>query len=171
MKSFVSIFLILIAIGCDKQPKVNTVAKINWQAKALSAEELEKMDTLEAGVSYLSVYPQVFNVEESKTQALTATVSIRNTSRTDSIYISSAKYYNTKGELIRVYFDYTVCLLPLETDHIIIPHKDNTGGTGANFIFEWQKKSKTPDPLFEAVMLSTYGQQGISFTTHGLRIE
>lgn len=170
MRRLIFLFVILAAVACVKQKPTSSLAEINWKIKSADLKQLKGDTTMESASTYLSVYPQVFNVEESTTQALTATVSMRNTSREDTIFISSAKYYNTKGELIRVYFDYPIYLLPLETDQIIIAHKDNEGGTGANFIFDWQKKEDTSDPIFEAVMLSTYGQQGISFTTQGVRI-
>ena len=42
---------------------------------------------------------------------------------------------------------------------------DVTGGTGSNFLFEWAIPRNCPEPLFEGVMNSTMGQQGLSFTT------
>lgn len=62
-------------------------------------------------------------------------------------------------------------MAPLETVEIVVDETDVEGGTGANFIFEWSKKDSTPEPLFEAVMISTSGQQGLSFTSTGIRIE
>jgi len=48
---------------------------------------------------------------------------------------------------------------------------DVEGGTGSNFIFEWQAPKNCPEPLFEGVMNSTVGQQGLSFTTQSRRIK
>lgn len=56
----------------------------------------------------------------------------------------------------------------METLEIVIAEVDKKGGTGANFIFEWAAKPITSSPIFEAVIISTYGQQGLSFMTHGL---
>lgn len=171
MTRCIFLLMVLAVTACNKNEKVNSFSEINWKAKAIDMPSVEKNKTLERGTSYLSVYPLIFNVDENKIQALTATVSLRNTSVDDTLYVSSARYYNTKGEMIRVYFDFPIQLMPLETDHIIINHTDNSGGTGANFVFEWAKMAGTTDPIFEAVMLSTYGQQGISFTTQGVRIK
>ena len=52
----------------------------------------------------------------------------------------------------------------------MIDEIDREGGTGANFIFEWAIKRKSNEPIFESVMISTSGQQGLSFTTQGIRI-
>ena len=91
-------------------------------------------------------------------------------SKEDSIYIHHAEYYNTHGELIRSYFEEPIYLSPLETVEIVIDEKDKEGGTGANFIFDWASTSEENEPFFEAVMISTAGQQGLSFTTEGKRI-
>ena len=96
---------------------------------------------------------------------------MRNTSLSDSIYIDKATYYNTSGELIHTYFDQTIFIAPLETVEIVIDEADRSGGTGANFLFDWRIKPGGMEPLFEGVMISTYGAQGLSFTTQGLRIK
>jgi hypothetical protein len=98
------------------------------------------------------------------------TVSLRNVSTTDAIYILKADYYNTKGDLIRSYFDSPIFIKPLETIEIVIDEKDSHGGSGANFIFDWATQKNSHEPVFEAVMISTSGQQGISFTTQGLKL-
>ena len=58
----------------------------------------------------------------------------------------------------------------METVEIIIEEQDIEGGSGANFVFDWAIKNAKNPPLFEAVMISTYGQQGLSFTTRGVQI-
>ncbi len=111
-----------------------------------------------------------YSESEHRSHNLTATVSMRNTSCTDTIYICSADYFNTEGQLVHKYIDKTIFLKPLETIEIVIAQADNKGGTGANFVFNWQTPEKCSEPLFECVMISTYGQQGLSFTTKGIRI-
>lgn len=127
-------------------------------------------DSLTKGTSYLSVYSQIYNQTEHKTYNLTATVSIRNVNRTDTVYIDNAEYFNTEGHAIRKYFEKTVYVAPMETIEIVIDEMDKEGGTGANFLFDWRLKPGTNEPLFEAVMISSYGQ-GLSFTTEGKRIK
>ena len=62
-------------------------------------------------------------------------------------------------------------LTPMETTEIIIDEVDIAGGTGSNFIFEWKIPENCSEPLFEGVMSSTIGQQGLSFTTYAKRIK
>ncbi len=109
-------------------------------------------------------------MSEHSTHTLTATVSMRNTSLSAPMYVSSARYFNTHGELIRTYFSKPIVLNPMETVEIVIDEDDLEGGTGANFFFEWKAPPNTGEPFFEAVMISTYGQQGLSFTTRGKRV-
>ncbi len=96
---------------------------------------------------------------------------MRNTSETDTLYISRAAYFDTDGKLEKSYFEKPIFLAPMETVEIIIDEKDAGGGTGSNFIFDWHIAQGGSEPLFEAVMNSTYSQQGISFTTQGVRVE
>lgn len=159
-------FLVLVA--CSNENTSKTIQpKVDWESKHYKKH---LSDTLEIGTTYLSVYSSIYSLNEDQTHNLTATVSIRNTSERDSIFLTKASYYNTKGELIRDYVDFPVLVLPLETIEIIIASKDDSGGTGANFIFDWKKNSTTSAPIFEGIMISTSGSQGISFTTNGKRI-
>jgi len=99
-------------------------------------------------------------------------VSLRNTSDTDTIYILNAKYFDTHGKLVRSYFEgHPIFLAPMETCEIIIDEIDNAGGTGSNFIFEWKIPLNCTEPIFEGIMNSTVGQQGLSFTTQAKRIK
>jgi hypothetical protein len=103
--------------------------------------------------------------------SLTAMASLRNTSETDSIYILKAFYYDTHGKFIRKYFDFPVYLDPVETTEIIIDEVDIAAGTGSKFIFEWRIPKNYSEPLFEGIMSSTIGQQGLSLTTYAKRIK
>lgn len=167
-KTFYIIICCALFIACKTENgTLSTQHKVDWESKKYT-DGLS--DTLESGTSYLSVYSSIYSLSEDQTHNLTATVSIRNTSDTDSLFLTKAAYYNTKGELLRNYVESPVFLLPLETIEIIIASKDDTGGTGANFIFDWKKKSATSAPIFEGIMISTSGSQGISFTTTGKRL-
>ena len=126
-------------------------------------------DSLTNGSTYLPVYSEIYHRNNTFTFNLTATVSIRNISLEDTVYIHSSKYYDTHGKLIRNYFDKTVYVLPMETIEIVVHEDDKSGGTGANFVFDWSCEKDALVPFFEAVMISTTGQQGLSFTTQGIR--
>ncbi|MFV0268383.1 MAG: DUF3124 domain-containing protein [Draconibacterium sp.] len=131
---------------------------------------LPPADSLEYGKTYLPIYSHIYHVHERRTYDLTVTVSIRNVSLSDTIFILHGDYYNTKGDKIREYFKNPVYVQPMETIEIVIAEDDSEGGSGANFVFDWAIRDQKNPPLFEAVMISTYGEQGVSFSSRGVRI-
>lgn len=149
----------------DEDLDISSFNQVNW-AKRTVPNAIT--DTLISGSSYLTVYSEIYSQSEHVTHDLTATISMRNTNRKDTIYIEKAEYFNTKGESIRTYFNKTIFIAPLETVEIVIDEKDKTGGSGANFLFDWKVPSGAHEPYFESVMISTSGQQGLSFATRGV---
>ena len=166
-KICITFFTLLMILSCSEEKEVSHIDPINWEKKYIA---LPTKDTLIKGSSYLSIYSSIYDGTEKTLHHLTATASMRNVSNTDSIYILKAEYYNTNGDLIRTYFDRPIFLKPLQTIEIVIDQDDKYGGTGANFVFDWAVKSNNHEPIFEAVMISTTGQQGISFTTRGIKL-
>jgi len=116
---------------------------------------------------YVPIYSSIFRYPRAKTYDLTATLSIHNIDITNSIKITKVDYYNTDGELIKAYVKDRLVLEPLRTVQFVIWGDDTSGGTGANFIVEWVSESDVSSPIVEAVMISTSGQQGVSFVTSG----
>ncbi|XCF05720.1 DUF3124 domain-containing protein [Tamlana crocina] len=162
-------FIICSILSCNEQPKTSPpIHAENWANRKI---EIKDKDSLEYGKSYLSIYSQIYSISQHKTHNLTAMVSLRNTSDTDTIYLLKAEYFDTHGVSVRNYFNHPIFLAPMETTDIIIDEKDVAGGTGSNFIFEWKIPKNCPEPLFEGIMNSTMGQQGLSFTTQAKRIK
>jgi hypothetical protein len=151
-----------------QEKEISSINPENWSKRKIT---LNAKDSLEYGKSYLSIYSQIYSSTEHKTHNLTAMVSLRNTSDIDTIYLLKAEYFDTHGTSLRNYFNHPIYLAPLETADIIIDEMDVEGGTGSNFIFEWKVPKNCPEPLFEGVMNSTVGQQGLSFTTQSIRIK
>lgn len=162
--SFKILLALLLVQACKEKTDISSISPVNWEKRTV---QNLPADSLLQGTSYLSVYSQIYSQTEHSTHDLTATVSMRNVNREDTIYIARAEYFNTEGNLIRTYFDQTIYIAPMETVEIIIDERDKSGGTGANFLFQWKVKPNTHQPLFEGVMISTSGQQGLSFTTQG----
>lgn len=157
---------VLLLVSCNREK-----ATIPKEYKISGREAtLPVPDSLEYGKTYLPVYSHIYHVHESRTYDLTVTVSIRNVSLSDTIFILHGDYYNTKGDKIREYFKKPVYVRPMETIEIVIAEDDSEGGSGANFVFDWAAPDRKNPPLFEAVMISTYGEQGVSFLSRGVRI-
>ncbi|MBD1260226.1 DUF3124 domain-containing protein [Maribacter polysiphoniae] len=165
---FILIFGMLGILSCNEQKELSSINPENWSKRTI---DISKKDSLEYGKSYLSIYSQIYSTSEHKTHNLTSMVSLRNTSDKDTIYVLKANYFDTHGKHVRTYFNTPIYLSPLETAEIIIDEVDISGGTGSNFIFEWKVPLGSSEPLFEGVMNSTMGQQGLSFTTQARRIE
>ncbi|MBC8768433.1 DUF3124 domain-containing protein [Arenibacter sp. BSSL-BM3] len=163
----IALCALVMVLSCTEEKKLSHLDPINWERKSMA---LPANDSLIKGSSYLSIYSSIYDGTEKTLHHLTATASMRNVSNTDTIYILKAEYYNTKGDLIRTYFNKPIFLKPLETIEIVIDQDDKYGGTGANFVFDWAVKADNHEPIFEAVMISTTGQQGISFTTRGIKL-
>lgn len=121
---------------------------------------------------YVPIYSSVFYQDGKRTLELAATLSIHNIDLQNSITVEKVDYYNTKGELIRKHLDKALVLKPLETKNFVIDKEDTTGGTGANFLVQWQSPGQPVNsPIVEALMISAGSGQGISFTTAGRVIE
>ncbi|MBR9846765.1 MAG: DUF3124 domain-containing protein [Algicola sp.] len=160
------LYLILFVSSCDESRKMSSTSPEKWEIRTVVNAI---PDSLESGRTFLSVYSQIHVRNEDNVEDLSATVSLHNPNLEDRVYIEKAVYYNTQGKPIRSYFDKPIFINPMETVQIIIDGIDNEGGTGANFIFDWKTKKNVP--IFEAIMITTYGHQGISFVTEGKRIE
>ncbi|OIQ30676.1 MAG: hypothetical protein BM564_00220 [Bacteroidetes bacterium MedPE-SWsnd-G2] len=154
--------------NCENNKGSKTFEPISWEERNAV---IPTDSTTIHGETYLSVYSEIYSLTDLRTHALTATVSLRNVSQTETIVIEGANYYNTNGDLTREYVKTPIYIKPMETLEIVIAENDIEGGTGGNFMFDWYTPKNCPEPLFEAIMISTTGQQGISFTSVGHRIK
>lgn len=118
---------------------------------------------------YVPVYSNIYSETRSKSILLTATLSIRSTSLSETTYINNIDYYNTNGELVKSFLDRTLVLEPMQSIDYVIERDDTSGGSGANFMVMWGA-SKNVKPLFQCVMLGTTGQYGYAFTTDGISV-
>ncbi len=123
----------------------------------------DKMGYLET--DYLPVYSDIYHMDGTRRFLLTSTISIRNTSLSDSAYVFKANYHDSYGTLLRNYIDKPILIKPLESIEFVVENKEDKGGAGANFIIEWGGKSYSDQLLIQAIMTGTSNQQGLSFTT------
>jgi hypothetical protein len=121
---------------------------------------------------YLPIYSKIWHgdrVVEGKypiDSLLSALVSIRNTSLKTPIKIVSARYYNTDGKLLREYLDKPSIIVPMGTLELFVERKESEGGSGANFVIQWESLTPTNPPIVEAVHADIRnGLPSIVFTT------
>lgn len=95
---------------------------------------------------------------------LSATLSIRNTDLENSLTVRSIRYYDTSGKLLR---DYPAGskLGPLGTMEVFVEHKDQSGGSGANFLVVWAADKPINVPIIETVHTYFFGTRAVVFTS------
>jgi hypothetical protein len=158
-----SMFILLVVVSCSQSKVPETKHHSNYHFETVDKSAFEKTEMV-----YIPIYSDIYYVDSKHTFSLTATLSIRNTSFKDSIYVFTIDYYNSAGEKVRRYNESTLLVKPMESVEFVVENKDDTGGVGANFVVEWGAKSGAQQPYFQGVMIGTTGQQGISFTTEGI---
>lgn len=163
------VLILMISVGtlvsCEPDPENPTVHELDLDNKVVQEGML---NTNSSFTTYLPIYSSVYAISHNDVRSLTSTVSIHNMNLEDSLFVKKIDYFNTEGDLVRSYIDHPIFIKPMETVNIVVHQIDNLGGTGANFLIDWALNDKSANPpLIEAVMISTSGQQGISFTTRG----
>lgn len=130
----------------------------------------EAMNLSQGQTIYVPAYSHIYVGNKEKPFLLTVTLSIRNIDTKHPIIITAADYYDTKGKRIRRYLEQPVSLGPLESTRYVVSQKDTSGGSGANFVVEWNSKKAVNPLLVETIMIGAESQQGISFTSRGKAI-
>jgi hypothetical protein len=136
-------------------------------ASAMAGEELSSGQTL-----YLPVYSKIWHgdrIVDGKypiDRLVSALISIRNTSLKTPIRITSARYYSTEGKLLKEYLSKPATVGPMGTLELFVERKESEGGSGANFIIQWESTTSTNPPIVEAVHADIRnGQQALTFIT------
>jgi hypothetical protein len=162
------LFSLLFIFSCSEREIQGIPQSINWEDRVA---DLSKTDALITGSTYLSTYAEIYRITEKEYRSLAATVSLRNINKTSPVFIHKIEYFNTTGVLVKSFLSKSIYIAPMETLEIVIEQSDIKGGTGANFVFDWSKEPDSKEPFFEAVMVSSTGNQGFAFTTTGQRID
>jgi hypothetical protein len=137
----------------------------------LSLYAAEKNIGLSKGQTlYVPAYSHIYSGNKESPFLLTVTLSIRNVDPKHQIKIILVDYYETQGKLLKKHIDKPILLRSLESFRFVIPQKDKSGGSGANFIIEWRSDKFINPPIVEAIMIGTQSSQGVSFTSRGQEI-
>lgn len=97
---------------------------------------------------------------------LSAMLSIRNTDPKNALELRSVRYYATDGTLLREYPAGTK-VGPFATIEFFVEHRDKSGGSGANFLVEWNAEKPINAPIVEAVHAYMFSTRGLAFTSPG----
>ncbi len=121
-------------------------------------------------ILYVPAYSHIYSGNRENPFLLTVTLSIRNIDSRHQIKVTLVDYYETQGKLLKKLIDKPIILNPLESLRYVIPERDKSGGSGANFLVEWQSDKLINPPIVESIMIGTQSTQGISFTSRGKEI-
>ena len=119
---------------------------------------------------YVPAYSHIYSGNREMPFLLTITLSIRNIDPNHPISITTVDYHETQGSHLKSFLDAPVLLKPFESIRYVIPEKDKSGGSGANFIVNWRAEEPVNPPIVESIMIGTQSQQGVSFTSRGVVI-
>jgi len=157
--------ILAILTSCSQNKTPETKHHSDFHFVTADKSTFEKAEQV-----YIPIYSDIYYIDSKHTFPLTATLSIRNTSFSDSIYVFTIDYYNSSGEKIKRFNDATLLVKPMESVEFVVENKSGSGGVGANFVVEWGARNEAQRPYFQGIMIGTSGQQGISFTTEGIVI-
>ena len=165
--------LLLIAVAaCSPQPESPTPQPETSGSVLPGPVALVPASEAAAGQTiYVPVYSHIYYRDDRRVINLATTLSIRNTDADDPIFITSVRYYDTEGALVRRYVEEPLQLGPMASTDFVVEKEDTSGGSGANFIVDWQAEEAVTEPVVEAVMVSTSMGQGISIVTEGRVLE
>lgn len=120
---------------------------------------------------YLPIYSHIWHGDlhpikgEPMKSNMSALVSIRSTSLKTSLRLMSARYYNTDGKLLKEFIPAPRTITPMGTVELFIEKSESEGGSGANFIIQWEAATPTNPPVIEAVHIDNQASRPYSFVT------
>lgn len=164
MRYFIIIISFLTLTGCiGKSPE--KIKKRSHPSHAYNYIDVDRSSLSYLEMDYVPIYSDIYHKNGTKRYPLTVTISIRNISMVDSAYLLSAVYNDSYGNRLFDYVDSTFLISPLESIEFVVEEVENIGGAGANFIIEWGATNYTNQLLIQSIMIGTYEQQGISFSS------
>jgi len=166
MRASLSLMIFLALGSCSSQSGERHVETNGSTQETAAVSEIAK-DQVMGQTIYVPTYSHIYTRDKNRIINLAVTLSIRNTDARSPIIVTSAKYYDTSGAVVRDYIPRPVRLGPMASTDFVVADGDTSGGSGANFIVEWSSAAEVSDPVVEAVMISTAQQQGISFVSMG----
>lgn len=129
-------------------------------------------ETAQGQTVYVPVYSHILHGNrdaKGKPQSLplSSMLSIRNTDPGNPMVVRSVRYYDTEGRLLRELVTAPVTLGPMGSTDLFVENKDDTGGTGANFLVVWTAARPIATPIIETVNAYFFGPHSMAFTSPG----
>ncbi len=124
---------------------------------------------------YLPIYAFIQYGDRDKSGAarelpVSSLVSIHNTDLERPIRLIAARYYATDGRFLRNFMPSARVLKPMETVEFLVERRDVVGGSGANFVIQWESELPVSPPLVQALHVELQTNRAIVFTTDAVLI-
>jgi Protein of unknown function (DUF3124) len=168
MSLLLSVFALAALVSCDRE-RPEDVHKPGLKSRK-GVVEVEPIagDRIAAGQTlYVPAYSSVFISDQAHRFDLAVTLSVRNTDPNHPVVISSVRYYDEDGQLVRDYLKKPLRIGPMASMEFFVAENDTSGGVSASFLVEWVAEGSVNVPCVESVMIGTSGTQGVSFTCPG----
>ena len=125
---------------------------------------------------YVPVYSEIQHGDLNRQgkpsrQLLSALVSVRNTDSRSALTVTSARYYDSNGRMLREFVAAPRAVPPLGALDLFIERRESEGGSGASFLIKWRADTPVNPPFVEAVHVDLYSLRPISFTTFGRPVQ
>lgn len=167
MKLYLYFYLAIAATVLSSCTSPEILPKSQSDQSQLKVVTVDDKKIAMGQTTYVPIYSHVYYEDQRKILNLAATLSIRNTDLSQPMIITSVRYYDTAGKLVKQYLPRPVQLGALASTDFVIDLRDTSGGSGANFIVEWVAEKEISEPIVEAVMIGTESNRGISFISPG----
>ena len=153
----------LLLLGCTTQPVEPTPTPLPLSKPII----VRDLDITSGQTIFVPAYSEINYASGGRSLDLAVTLSVHNADFTHPIIITSVRYYDTNGQLLKEYLDQPHRLGPMASADFFVEPSEQTGGVGTNFIVEWVAEQPVYEPVVEALMLNTSGAQGLSFSSPG----
>ncbi len=170
-KNTTSILILMMFLGCQSEKPNDTVQGEDQLASREVERPLDKDEIGYQKTFYVPIYSDIYINASNPNELLSATLSIRNTSFSDTLFVSRIDYFNTDGELVRKFIDQQIGIPPMATINYVIEREDESGGAGANFIVDMRARSALMTPVVQSIMFGEYSNKAFSFLSEGYVVE
>lgn len=159
----VLVFVITLLFGCTSQDAERS-PESPANAEIILVQDL---DITSGQTIYVPAYSGIYIDNGGRIFDIGVTLSIHNTDFSHPIVLTSVRYYDTQGQLVREYLTQTQRLAPMASTDYFVASGEQANGVGTNFIVEWVAEEAVYEPIVEAIMFQTRGTHGVAFTSPG----
>lgn len=119
-----------------------------------------------SGSTYVPLYDELYVGGERGVKGLSATLSMRNLSSSEGLFINSISIFDDAGQLVGKPLGSPHVLAPMASAQMYVDPSYAPGKRLAAVVVEWNA-AENASPLIGALIVGTYGAKTVSFTFRG----